>query len=134
MKMKKLVLIALALCTVAVHAQRKPKIKGNKEVTTVREELPPFTAIELTDDLEIYLEKASSPGYTIIADDNLIDIFKFDVRDSLTYSGYVFGLIVWDLNVEFFLKFHDKLNGIKGICPKVVGEASFSYYFIFVNA
>ncbi len=87
--MKKLVLIALALCTVAVHAQRKPKIKGNKEVTTVREELPPFTAIELTDDLEIYLEKASSPGYTIIADDNLIDIFKFDVRDSLlTISSF----------------------------------------------
>lgn len=87
--MKKLVLAALALCTVAVHAQRKPKIKGNKEVTTVREELPPFTAIELTDDLDIYLEKASSPGYTIIADDNLIDIFKFDVRDSLlTISSF----------------------------------------------
>ncbi len=87
--MKKLVLVALALCTVAVHAQRKPKIKGNKEVTTVREELPPFTAIELTDDLDIYLEKASSPGYTIIADDNLIDIFKFDVRDSLlTISSF----------------------------------------------
>ena len=87
--MKKLVLVALALCTVAVHAQRKPKIKGNKEVTTVREELPPFTAIELTDDLDIYLEKSSSPGYTIIADDNLIDIFKFDVRDSLlTISSF----------------------------------------------
>ena len=87
--MKKLVLVALALCTVAVHAQRKPKIKGNKEVTTVREELPPFTAIELTDDLDIYLEKASSPGYTIMADDNLIDIFKFDVRDSLlTISSF----------------------------------------------
>ncbi|MBT8235246.1 MAG: DUF2807 domain-containing protein, partial [Bacteroidia bacterium] len=87
--MKKLVLAALVLCTVAVHAQRKPKIKGNKEVTTVREELPPFSAIELTDDLDIYLEKASSPGYTIIADDNLIDIFKFDVRDSLlTISSF----------------------------------------------
>lgn len=87
--MKKLVLAALALCTVAVHAQRKPKIKGNKEVITVREDLPPFTGIELTDDLDIFLEKASSPGYTIIADDNLIDIFKFDVRDSLlTISSF----------------------------------------------
>ncbi|NND16591.1 MAG: DUF2807 domain-containing protein [Eudoraea sp.] len=87
--MKKVVLAVLVLCTVAVHAQRKPKIKGNKQVITVREELPPFTGIELTDDLEIYLEKSSSPGFTIIADDNLIDIFKFDVRDSLlTISSF----------------------------------------------
>jgi len=87
--MRTLLIAILALCTTAVVAQRKPKIKGNKQITTVREDLPPFTAIELSDDLDIFLEKASSTGYTIMADDNLIDVLRFDVRDSmLTVSSF----------------------------------------------
>lgn len=65
-----------------VHAQRKPKIKGNKNVVEVREDLPDFTRIELKDDLDISLQKSSEPGYTITADDNLIDILKLEVVDS----------------------------------------------------
>jgi hypothetical protein len=65
-----------------LHAQRKPKIKGNKDVTDVREALPPYNAIELNDDLEIHLQKSSDVGYTITADDNLIDVLKFKVEDS----------------------------------------------------
>lgn len=89
MKMRTLLIAILALSTTAVVAQRKPKIKGNKQVITVREELPPFTAIELSDDLDIFLEKAATTGYTVMADDNLIDILRFDVRDSmLTISSF----------------------------------------------
>ena len=65
-----------------IYAQRKPKIKGNKAVIDVREELPAFNAIELNDDLEIDLQKSSNTGYAITADDNLIDILKFQVKDS----------------------------------------------------
>ncbi|MGB5238482.1 MAG: DUF2807 domain-containing protein [Flavobacteriaceae bacterium] len=80
--MKKLFLILICLSVAVLHAQRKPKIKGNKSVVEVREDLSDFNRIELMDDLEISLQKSSEPGYTITADDNLIDILKFEVEDS----------------------------------------------------
>ena len=87
--MRTLLIAILALSTTAVVAQRKPKIKGNKQVITVREDLPPYTVIELSDDLDIFLEKRATPGYTIMADDNLIDVLRFEVRDSLlTVSSF----------------------------------------------
>ena len=83
--MKKLMLfMALAICF-QTHAQRKPKIKGNRSVVEVREDLPPFNAIELMDDLEIFLQKSHSEGYEVEADDNLIDVLKFKVEDSTLY-------------------------------------------------
>lgn len=82
------IFIALIFCFQA-FGQRKPKIKGNKSVIEVREDLPPFSAIELRDDLDITLQKASSEGYSITADDNLIDVLKFEVEDSiLIISSY----------------------------------------------
>lgn len=80
--MKNVVLfLALVLCFQS-YAQRKPKIKGNKSVIDIHEDLPPFNAIALNDDLEILLQKSSSEGYSITADDNLIDVLKFKVEDS----------------------------------------------------
>lgn len=76
-----ILLIALLVCFQS-FAQRKPKIKGNKNVIEVREELPSFKAIELVDDLELVLQKGTSAGYTVLADDNLIDVLKFKVVDS----------------------------------------------------
>nr|WP_262909135.1 DUF2807 domain-containing protein [Muricauda sp. M10] len=69
--------------------QRKPKIKGSRIVTEVSEELPPFNAIVLNDNLDIVLEKSFGPGYRVTADDNLIDILKFNVEDgTLIISSY----------------------------------------------
>ena len=78
---KSILLIAILICF-QTSAQRKPKIKGNKNVIEVREDLPFFKAIELVDDLELVLQKGTSEGYTIEADDNLIDVLKFKVVDS----------------------------------------------------
>ncbi|PCJ97935.1 MAG: DUF2807 domain-containing protein [Flavobacteriaceae bacterium] len=75
-------LLLLILSSCCIFAQRKPKIKGNRSVVEVREYLPAFKAIQLNDDLDITLQKSSEEGYTIVADDNLFDIFKFDVVDS----------------------------------------------------
>lgn len=80
--MKKIVLAVLILTHCIVHAQRKPKIKGNRSVIEVIQDLPDFNAVELNDDLAITLSKSVTPGYVINADDNLIDILKFEVRDS----------------------------------------------------
>jgi hypothetical protein len=83
--MKKFILLLLLLGHVGVMAQRKPKIKGNKTVTEVKEELPAFNAIELKDDLDIQLVRAPSEGYKVVADDNLLDVLKFKVEDSTLY-------------------------------------------------
>ena len=80
--MKNTVLLVLLLSTCYLQAQRKPKIKGNKSVTAVSENLPSFNAIELNDELEINLQKSMDEGYVITADDNLIDVLKFKVVDS----------------------------------------------------
>nr|WP_297787335.1 DUF2807 domain-containing protein [uncultured Allomuricauda sp.] len=87
--MKKLLILLFILPPLVSIAQRKPKIKGSRIVTQVSEELPPFNAIVLNDDLEINLDKSFGPGYHITADDNLIDVLKFDVEDgTLVISSY----------------------------------------------
>ncbi len=80
--MKRLILFSICICCTGLFAQRKPKIKGNKSVIEVSEMLPSFHSIELRDDLEIYLRKSDEEGYNITADDNLIDVLKFEVIDS----------------------------------------------------
>ena len=87
--MKNLVLFIALLFCFQLSAQRKPKIKGSRIVTDVQENLPPFDTIELKDDLEIRLRKSPQEGYAITADDNLVDVLKFKVEDSiLTISSF----------------------------------------------
>ncbi len=88
--MRKIVVIALIFCFgIQAFSQRKPKIKGNRNVVTVTENLPTFSAIELNDDLDIRIEKGSSEGVSIEADDNLVDVLKFRVdNDKLVISSF----------------------------------------------
>ena len=78
----KLLLLILFCTTLAIQAQRKPKIKGNRTVIEVKDALPPFTKIELRDDLDVVLRRSTEDAYTVTADDNLIDVLKFRVEDS----------------------------------------------------
>ena len=89
MNVKYKVLIFLLFVGFMVNAQRKPKIKGSRVVVEVKEDLEPFTAIELNDDLDIKLKKSSDFGYSLTIDDNLVDILKFRVVDqTLTISSF----------------------------------------------
>lgn len=85
--MKKIIILLLIVSPIISIAQRKPKIKGSRIVSEVSEELPPFNAIVLNDDLDIRLNKALGPGYHLVADDNLIDILKFEVQDGTLVIG-----------------------------------------------
>ncbi|MDB4293335.1 DUF2807 domain-containing protein [Maribacter sp.] len=85
--MKKVTLLVALLCCFHAFSQRKPKIKGNKNVVEVQEDLPAFNAIDLKDDLKIELRKGRQDGVFITADDNLIDVLKFEVVDSVLEIG-----------------------------------------------
>ncbi len=85
MQVKYIILFLLSLSTAIGYAQRKPKIKGNRNVIEVSEALPGFVAVCLLDDLEVSLERAAEPGYALEADDNLIDILKFEVNSDTLY-------------------------------------------------
>ena len=80
--MKNILLFLLCLTFGFTNAQRKPKIKGNKSVVELSEELLPYHKIQLEDDLEIRLERSNDYSYSVTADDNLVDILKFKVEDS----------------------------------------------------
>ncbi len=87
--MKKIILLVIIFFTYTIHAQRKPKIKGNRSVVEVKEALPFFNAIVLNDDLDVVLQKSQESGYTILADDNLVSVLKFKVEDdTLTISSF----------------------------------------------
>lgn len=82
--MKKFTLLIIVLIiSSSAYSQRKPKIKGNKNVVEVREDLEPFSAIELVDDLDIVIQKSTNDGYALEVDDNLIDVLKFNVDDGV---------------------------------------------------
>lgn len=82
--MKKYIVITLlVLSTTLVSAQKKEKIKGSKTVTTELRETGNFDALELEDNLEVYLEKGEKPGIKIEADDNLHAIISMDLRDKI---------------------------------------------------
>ena len=86
--MKNSIALLVLIFSLSLQAQRKPKIKGSRNVIEVREDLPAFNTIQLDDNLTVILQGASSTGYTLMADDNLVKVLKFEVIDSvLTVSS-----------------------------------------------
>lgn len=91
--MKRVLILLLLIVPTILVAQRRPKIKGNRSVTEVREQLSPFNAIELVDDLDIELKKSFGEGYEIVADDNLVDVIKLEVLDSTLVISSFYDII-----------------------------------------
>jgi hypothetical protein len=72
-----------------MYGQRKPKIKGNRNVISVEKVLSAFTDLVLSENLEITLQPGDAETIKIEADDNLIDVLRFDVEDNtLTISSF----------------------------------------------
>ncbi len=83
-----LLLFTLLLCGPG-YGQRKPKIKGNRSVITVNKPLNAFSHLQVTDDLEVVLEPGNQEAVRIEADDNLIDILRFEQDgDTLKISSF----------------------------------------------
>lgn len=83
MRKVSIVFPCLVLCFLFSHSllfsQKKEKIKGSKIVTTEIKELENFEAIEVDEKLEITLVPGDKPQLEIEADDNLQEIFQFEV-------------------------------------------------------
>lgn len=74
MKMKhSIAVILILLSTTFAVAQKKEKIKGSKTVITKVKEISNFNNLEVSDNIEVYLEKGASSFLSIEADDNLQD-------------------------------------------------------------
>lgn len=73
------VLILLLLASAITLAQKKDKIKGSKIVTIEQKEIGNFETIEISDNIEVYLEKGEKSELKIEADDNLHDIINIDL-------------------------------------------------------
>lgn len=78
---KSTALLLLLFVTTLTFAQKREKIKGTKVVTTSIKEVGSFDAIEVDDNLEVYLEQGEKNEIKIEADDNLHDIIGMDLRE-----------------------------------------------------
>ncbi len=106
-----------------VYAQRTPKIKGNRKVTEVREQLPPFRHLELQADLDVQLEASGTEGYHLEIDENLIDVLRFEVRDSTLFidSFYkITGSKVLEITISFA-----ELESVRASAGSITNERPF---------
>jgi hypothetical protein len=71
--MKKSYLFLLLLLPAIVAAQKTTKIKGSRNVTVEQKEIAAFEAIEVEDNLEVFLVKGDRCELEIQADDNIHD-------------------------------------------------------------
>lgn len=83
--MKKTILTLFVLLFLSsLQAQKKAKVKGDKNVIEKTYSLNGFDTIELYDDLEVTFTTGNlSSNYFLKADANLHDVVKFEVRDSV---------------------------------------------------
>ncbi len=116
-------IVAFAFFTispVALLAQRKPKIKGNRIVSSVNESLPAFRYLDLNDDLEVKLQRGAAEGYRLEVDENLVDVLRFEVRDStLKISSFynITGSKKLDITV-----FYTELAGVAATDGELISE------------
>ncbi|MCG9793068.1 GIN domain-containing protein [Flavobacterium algicola] len=108
--MKKLSAILLFIfCSTIAMAQNKEKIKGSRAVTTKFINLSGFKSIEVTDNLEVFLEKGDAPSLKIEADDNLHNVISSVVKDSILYLNTTKEVSRFK-KLSIYVTYNDNLN------------------------
>jgi hypothetical protein len=82
MKNYSVLLLLLFFSTLAL-AQKNEKIKGSKIVTIVQKEIGNFESLEVSDNIEVYLDRGEKSELKIEADDNLHDIITIDLSSNI---------------------------------------------------
>jgi Putative auto-transporter adhesin, head GIN domain len=80
--MKKTIFLTLLLINTLSYSQKKEKVKGSKIVTTEIKKIEPFEAIEVLDNIEVFIVKGTECGLEIEADDNLHDAIDIVLNGS----------------------------------------------------
>lgn len=84
MMKKILITVLLASVTMSCAAQKKPKIKGDRNVTEVEKVIVnPFNTVEIDDGLSVEIKQDATPSYRLKADLNLTEVIEFRVIDSV---------------------------------------------------
>ena len=73
----------MLLVSVSVFAQKKLKIKGDKNVIDTYKTLEDFNAIEIDGDFKVNITQTPTNGYHIKTDQNLIEVVKFDILNGV---------------------------------------------------
>lgn len=76
-------ILVLLFSSAILFAQKAEKIKGSKVVTSSTKPIQSFNAIEVSDNLEINLEKGDKNEIKMEADNNLHDIINIEVQDDI---------------------------------------------------
>jgi len=66
----------------SIHAQRKDKIKGSKEISKEQISVEDFTRLLIGEDFKVTLVKGESPLVEITTDDNLHEVIQVEVVDN----------------------------------------------------
>lgn len=81
MKKYSVLLLVLLISTLAL-AQKKEKIKGSKIVTMESKKIGSFESLEISDNIEVYLDRGEKCELKIEADDNLHNIINIDLNSN----------------------------------------------------
>ena len=129
-----LVFVIVLFSGLTVFAQKKPKIKGNKEVTQVIKEISQeFNALEIDDALEVTLTQGDNNAYALNIDSNLVDILQFSVTDSIL-KIYTTNNITSSKKLEINLTVTELEHLILKNDAKVKGEGRFTSDKFYLSA
>ena len=107
-------LLILSIFSIVTFAQKKEKIKGDKNVTTVTNGFEEeFNAIEISDNLKVNLTKSLQSSYTLTTDKNLQEVVQFTVNQG-TLKIYTTSNIVKSKELNIVLR----LRNIESILLK----------------
>lgn len=79
------IIIIVSLTALTVNAQKIEKIKGSKIVTIEQKKMDLFSALEVENDLDVFLVKGSASAVEVEADDNLHETIETSVLGGILY-------------------------------------------------
>jgi hypothetical protein len=110
MKLYRIILLLLLATTLAI-GQNKEKIKGSKTVIEKPKEIGEFTALEIEDNLAVFLEKGPKNEIKIEADENLHEIISFDLKEK-TLRIYTTKEVTSFRKLTVWIKYTDDLKSV----------------------
>ena len=127
-------LLLLSIFSIVTFAQKKEKIKGDRNVTTVTNGFDKgFTAIEVFDNLKVTLTKSLQNSYTLTTDKNLHDVIQLTLNEGVL-RVYTTSNIVQSKELHITLS----LNNLESIFLKDDAELKMDKVFdsntIIINA